>query len=462
MSISSLSDVPQDAGASTRSHSLYRAIWRWHFFAGLLVIPFLLNLACTGSLYVFKNEINSTFFAGRNTVTPQGVPLPPSRIIAAAESRFPDRTAVSVTEGRTATASSKVMMSGAAGKLLVFVDPYDGRVLDALPPDQEFNQVVRKIHSLEYFGAFANRIIEAVGGFTMVLVVTGIFLWWPRSQTGGVVTIRGRPARRVFWRDMHAVTGAFAGIFIFFLAFTGMPWSNYWGSNINAYLTKSGLGTPAQLWDDVPKSSLVTQDIVSKSGWTMQTAPVPSSVQRPDSGRPAIAIGVDRAFEIARSNGIAKGFELDLPHDATGVYTAAIFPENLANERTIHIDQYSGKPLVDISYPQYPVLGRAMEWGINVHMGQEWGLFNQLLMLATCLCIVLVCVTGIVMWWKRRPSGRMGVPAMPTERNVYLGLWIIAGLFGLAFPMSGVAIAAMIAVDQSVIRFVPPLKRAFA
>ncbi|MGO8189814.1 PepSY domain-containing protein, partial [Rhizobium leguminosarum] len=34
--------------------SLYRAIWRWHFFAGLLVVPFLLNLAVTGSLYLFR------------------------------------------------------------------------------------------------------------------------------------------------------------------------------------------------------------------------------------------------------------------------------------------------------------------------------------------------------------------------------------------------------------------------
>lgn len=455
-----LSDAPQTADPSTLHHSLYRAIWRWHFFAGLLVIPFLLNLACTGSLYLFKNEINSTFFAHRNTVTPQGSPLPPSRIIAAAESRFADRTALSVTEGRTAASSSKVILSGADGKLLVFVDPYTGQVLDAVPPNQEFNQVVRKIHSLDYFGTFTNRIIEAVGGFAMVLVVTGIFLWWPRGQAGGVVSVRGTPGRRVFWRDLHAVTGAFAGIFIFFLAFTGMPWSNYWGSSVNAYLTKSGLGTPAELWDDVPTSTLVTADVVSKSGWTMQTAPVPASVPTAGSGTPH-AIGVDRAFEIASSRGIARGFELDLPADATGVYTAAIFPENLANERTIHIDQYSGKPLVDISYPQYPVLGRAMEWGINVHMGQEWGLFNQLLMLATCLCIVLACVTGAVMWWKRRPSGRLGVPPMPARKNVYLGLWIIAGLFGLAFPMSGIAIVAMIAIDQSIIRLLPPLKRAF-
>jgi uncharacterized iron-regulated membrane protein len=451
MSIS-LSDAPQTADTPTLHHSLYRAIWRWHFFAGLLVIPFLLNLACTGSLYLFKNEINSTFFAYRTAVTPQGAPLPPSRIIAAAESRFPGRTAVSVTEGRTIASSIKVMLSGVNGKLLVFVDPYTGKILDAVPPGQEFNQVVRKIHSLDYFGTFTNRIIEAV---------TGIFLWWPRNQTGGFLTIRGTPGRRVFWRDLHAVTGAFAGIFIFFLAFTGMPWSNYWGSSVNAYLTKSGLGTPAELWDNVPTSTLVTQDVVSKSGWTMQTAPVPASVQGSGSGMPTAAIGVDRAFEIARSRGIAHGFELDLPANATGVYTAAIFPDNLANERTIHIDQYSGKPLVDIAYPQYPVLGRAMEWGINVHMGQEWGLFNQLLMLATCLCIVLACVTGAVMWWKRRPGGRLGVPPMPTDKNVYLGLWIIAGLFGLAFPMSGIAIVLMIAVDQSIIRLVPPLKRAF-
>lgn len=38
--------APQpDAAASSR---LYRAVWRWHFYAGLYVIPFLLMLAVTG------------------------------------------------------------------------------------------------------------------------------------------------------------------------------------------------------------------------------------------------------------------------------------------------------------------------------------------------------------------------------------------------------------------------------
>jgi len=94
--------------------------------------------------------------------------------------------------------------------------------------------------------------------------------------------------------------------------------------------------------------------------------------------------------------------------------------------------------------------------------GQEWGRFNQFLMLATCLAIILSCVTAVVMWWKRRPLGRVGVPPLPPQRSVYIGLWVIALAFSLAFPLTGLAILAMIAFDQLVIRFVPPLRRAFS
>jgi uncharacterized iron-regulated membrane protein len=30
---------------------LYRTIWRWHFYAGLLVVPMVLLLAFTGTVY---------------------------------------------------------------------------------------------------------------------------------------------------------------------------------------------------------------------------------------------------------------------------------------------------------------------------------------------------------------------------------------------------------------------------
>ena len=38
--------------------ALYRALWRWHFFAGLICAPIVILLAVTGALYLFKDEIN--------------------------------------------------------------------------------------------------------------------------------------------------------------------------------------------------------------------------------------------------------------------------------------------------------------------------------------------------------------------------------------------------------------------
>lgn len=441
--------------------SLYRAIWRWHFFAGLLVIPFMLNLAITGSLYLFKDEINDTFFAYRYIVADGPTTLKPSEIVAAAVAAVPGSTASSYKEPSGSTRSAIVTVAGHKGNILVFVDPHDGKVLDQVASDNEFNWVVKKIHSLDYFGTFANRLVEIVGGFALMLVVTGVYLWWPRRQAGGVMSVRGTPSTRVFWRDTHAVTGAIAGIMIFFLAATGMPWSGYWGGKANAWLTAHDLGYPAQLWDAVPSSSKSTHHVVDQPGWIVENAPVPDSQMdmahmNPMQMQP---IGLDAAMDVARKARIAPGFDMAIPGDDKGVYTASVYPDDLSKERTIHIDQYSGKRLIDLSFGQYAVFGRWIEWGINVHQGQEWGLFNQLLMLATCLSIILMCISAVVMWWKRRPSGRLGVPPMPPRRSVYIGLWIIAAAFGLAFPMTGIAIVAMVLIDQAILRLVPPLRR---
>lgn len=46
---------------TSASDSLYRAVWRWHFYAGLQVLPILIWLAITGGLYFFKAEIDGFF-----------------------------------------------------------------------------------------------------------------------------------------------------------------------------------------------------------------------------------------------------------------------------------------------------------------------------------------------------------------------------------------------------------------
>src|SRR5689334_23442602 len=90
-SFMSVAELPQESAApSSPSAYLYRAIWRWHFYAGLLVLPFLVSLAVTGSLYLFKDEINAIIYAQELYVAPSdAATLPPSEIVKRAEASIP-------------------------------------------------------------------------------------------------------------------------------------------------------------------------------------------------------------------------------------------------------------------------------------------------------------------------------------------------------------------------------------
>jgi uncharacterized iron-regulated membrane protein len=451
----SISDTAPLGGAS----DLYRAIWRWHFFAGLIAIPFMLLLAVTGAIYLLNTEINDTVFGYRNNVPARAFErMTPETIVAAAVAAVPESKAKAYREPVSKTSSAMVTVAANEADTFVFVDPYAGAILDTVAKDNEFFQVTKKIHSLDYFGWFANRLIEAAAGFVMVLVATGIYLWWPRQRKGGVFAVRMRTGPRTFWRDLHAVTGAYVGLVVFFLAISGMPWSGFWGASLNSFATRAGIGYPETLWDSVPKSDVHAEHALNQPGWTVEQSPMPQS-KPSDSAKP---IGLDKAVETAKGLGIAPGFETTLPDGAEGVYTAAIFPDAIAQQRMIHIDQYSAKPLIDLGVDRYGKAAQWIEWGISIHQGQEYGRVNQLLMLTGCLAIILMSVAAIVMWWKRRPLGRLGVPPYPSDRRVYVALWIAAALVGIAFPITGLAIIVMLAFDLLLVKTIPPLRRAFA
>ncbi len=97
-------------------------------------------------------------------------------------------------------------------------------------------------------------------------------------------------------------------------------------------------------------------------------------------------------------------------------------------------------------------MGRWLEFGINTHTGQQFGLANQILLLAVCAGVVLLAVSGGVMWWKRRPSRSMGVPPMPTDARVFRGLLAILAVGGILFPLTGAWLLVMLTLDIAIRR----------
>jgi uncharacterized iron-regulated membrane protein len=62
----------------------YRAVWRWHFYAGLFCIPFVAVLAISGAIYLFKAEIEGWAERPYDTLDPAADPAPPSAHVSGA------------------------------------------------------------------------------------------------------------------------------------------------------------------------------------------------------------------------------------------------------------------------------------------------------------------------------------------------------------------------------------------
>ncbi len=430
--------------------ALYRAIWRWHFYAGLIVLPVMVLIAMTGALYLFKDEINDILYGDFRRVEPGvAAPLAPSDMIARALEAHPG-TLKAYAPPAARDRAAQVKIAGEDGvKDVIFVNPYTGAILGDLwdggfagsPP----MWVVRKLHSLEYVGWLGNRIVEAVAGWAILLVATGVYLWWPRGRAVGVLRPR-RTRGRPFWRDLHAVTGIYTAVFIVFLALTGLPWSGIWGKQFYDLSYAMGLGMPDGYWDTYPTSTVPVGEALEHAPWIIENQPMPVSeaVSRPAGVVPA---GVDAVVGTVEAMGIHPGYVLAMPSGPEGVFTASVYPDDVSQERIIHLDQYTGQVLFDMGFADLGALGRAAEWSISVHMGQEFGLINQIVLLLACLAVVLLAVSAVVMWWKRRPAGSLGAPSLPAGWRVpgtVLGMAVAAGLF---FPLVGLSLLVVLAVE---------------
>lgn len=443
--------------------SLYRRVWRWHFFAGLMCLPFIFSLAVTGAMYLFRAQLDDLVYARqllRDPAPGAVAALPPSQLISAALRAYPGQAkAFGVPADSRHNAQVDIIQAGGT-TLQVFVDPATATVAGAIAESARLMTIVKHIHSLAIVGDGGKVVIEIVAGWIIVLVCSGVYLWWPRGRRGGVVSIRAHARGRVWWRDLHAVTGAFGGIIILFLALTGMPWSVFWGKNVNAWLTAHDLGVPRGMWSGIPKSTLPPAALADLP-WTQQQDAVPASddphaAHRAMAAQPAAkyvlpgrdgVVGPDAVAAQLAALGMERNFRLALPRDASGVYSAIRMPGQLAGQRVIHIDQYSGKVLMDISPAQTGPVGRVTEWGVSVHQGGEYGTPNLLVMLAGCLALIALCISGVVAWWKRRPAGRLAAPQRRDGDRLALGVIAIAALLGCFFPLLGASMLAMLLLD---------------
>lgn len=439
------------AQSASRSTVLYRAVWRWHFYAGLYVIPFLLMLAITGLIMMLYagtwNELGRA-----PDVTPTGQAKPVSTQARSALAAVPGGVLETYIAPEAANRPAYFEIGKDGSHIAVAIDPYSATVLASQDETASVRAIAEKIHGTLLIGDVGDRLIEVAASLSIILIATGLYMWWPRD--GKVVRALfpswpscGRP----LWKEIHRTTGVWISFFLLLFMVSGLAWTGIWGDSF----VKPWSSFPANKWDDIPLSDLthadLNHDVLHEVPWGLEITPLPASGSTSGVAAVPSPVTLDSVAQWAAANGFSGQYKLAVPANEKGVYSVSRDGRNEdganpSHDRFVHIDRYTGNVLADIRYDDYKPVAKMMAWGIALHKGMA-GTWNFVFNLAYLALVVLLCVSGIVMWWKRRPSGALAAPLYPREYRLTAGVIAIAVVLGVLFPLGGLAILAFAAID---------------
>ena len=456
----------RSAAPITGATRFYRSVWRWHFYAGLIAAPILLVLALTGAIYLFNDEIDDVLHHELRFASQPGPALPLSRIANAVRAAVPGGRVSRIDAPAAAGRTFEVYVDPPAGEQLrVFVDPATARVLGRYIYEHTLDGFAKTFHGSLMLGPLGDAIVELTACWGFILAATGLYLWWPRGQRAfrrAFLPDAGASGRRL-WKSVHASIGAWVALLMMFLILTGLPWAGIWGGLLRGGIQQAGIGYPSRNYQSQsPQAASRTVESIAEgaASWTVNGMTAPASLTdahhhsghdagpTPPSAENANAghIGLDRVAEIIAASGMTGPYRLVLPKGATGTFSAFLYPDRPQGQRTLYIDQYSGRVLADIKFAEYGAAAKAIELGVQIHMGNYFGRINQIVMLMACLGIFALSITGPYMWWLRRPKGAFAAPQAMTPATLPTLAFIVCGL-GVIFPLAGASLMIVLALD---------------
>lgn len=485
--MSKITQTASDRKGLARSKSRYFLTWRWHFYAGLFVIPFMLILSITGLVMLFDDEIEFSRYQSVLEVTPEVATLTASQQMNNVIAAYPDAMVTQFIPARSSELANKFSITLESGKtLFVTVNPYSGEILGTIDRSDSWYEFANDVHGTLLLGNWGDYLIETAASLGVILLVTGIYLWLPRDKASkaGFLKVRRKSGTRILIRDLHANIGGVLSLVLLFFIISGLAWASIWGGKF----VQAWSSFPAEKWDNVPLSTQTHASMNHGSEeeipWNLEQTLMPESHDHAAmlaSGTEVMQgeikathdvdkhtspkLGIDEILDQATVLGFTT-FKLNFPRSETGVYTLAANTmsgdiTDPRQDRTTHIDQYSGQILADVTWNEYNPMAKFMAAGIALHQG-DVSVLNKVANVLFCLAFIFIAVSGAVMWWIRRPVGKNVLGAPP--RFEHDGIWkaglVTIVVLSLILPMAGGTIAVVLLADWLVFNRVAKLKLA--
>lgn len=457
--------IPEEAATPVvrpvkRPSAFGALLLRLHFYAGLLVAPFLLVAATTGILYAFTPQIEKVVYSTELTVdNPGTAALPLADQVASARAAHPGGDLLSVRPGEGG-ATTQVDFSDpsldADHQHTVYVNPYSGKVTGQLTTwwtATPLNEWLDNLHANLHLGETGALYSELAASWLWVLALGGVVLWWRRHRNKKRMFVADLAAKKGVrrTRGWHGATGLWITIGLLFLSATGLTWSNHAGENFNAIIDSLDSSRPAVATD-------LTGTAAAPTGGGHH-----AGMDMGGSSDAAAAVdpaAITTVYQSARDAGLTGAVTIAVPADANTAWSVtgndSLWP---VGRDSVAMDS-TGKIVERIDFADWPLLAKFTQWGIYAHMGQLFGLPNQILLASLALGLICVIIWGYRMWWQRRPTraDRRALAGTAPVRGNWVGLplWVVAVGLPLVFavgwflPLFGIPLLAFLAIDTIV------------
>jgi uncharacterized iron-regulated membrane protein len=376
-----------------------KTVGKLHLWLGLASGLIVCFLGITGCILAFEREIENVtqpyrFVAERNAAV-----LKPSELEVIALKQLPGKKlhSISYQPGKSAVAS--FYNGKPAYYYLVFIDPYTGKVLKTRNMSDDFFRIVIDGHFYLWLPpAVGKPIVASATLIFVILIITGIILWWPKNKAARKQRFKVKLNAR--WRrtnyDLHNVLGFYMSWVIIFIAFTGLVWGFEWFAKSLFWTTSGGKA--------MTEFSMPLSD--TTAAMAKETKAIDMIWQKMRVENPAYP-------------GI---MEVHLPDDKSTSIEVALNPDGNTYWKADYryFDQYSLKELeVKHTYGKLKnasVAEKIQRMNYDIHVGAVAGITGKIIAFLASLICASMPVTGFLIWWGRKKKAKKAPASQQSQR----------------------------------------------
>lgn len=204
-----------------------KRLWQIHSLLGLIAGLGLFLIGLTGSLLVFRNEIDALAAPEIMRVEPTATGrLPWDDLVTAAGKAWPEHNVTGFGPRSDPRLADLVYLQKKGGHEFQAgtLNPYTGAALSGpLSPEKTFTGLLLELHYTWFANHYGMLVTGIFGVILCLLGITGVWIY--RGFWRTFFTLRWRKGARILFSDLHKFTGISSVAFNLVLGFTGAYWN---------------------------------------------------------------------------------------------------------------------------------------------------------------------------------------------------------------------------------------------